>query len=91
MSSFDTKWGTLPQEISQKTNLYIICITQFLICFCILMTLQPPFVTISRDDDYSYPRPSIILILIVCIACVLSSALMNNSVNNLWNSFKQND
>ena len=89
MDSFDSKWGHVPNELSQKNNFYIIVVTQFVLCFAILMTLQPPFISLANNDDYSQSKPSIYLILIVCLACVFTSALMNNNINNLWNSFKK--
>ena len=91
MSSFDSKWGTLPDEISQKNSSYIISLSQFIICFSILMTLQPPFITVSKNDDYSQPNTSIVLVVLVCLACVTTSFIMNNNIISIFNSFKKNN
>jgi len=89
MASLDSsKWGHVTLGISEQTNFYIIVLSQFVICFAILITLQPPFVTVSNNDDISKPQISLILILIVCLACVFTSSVMNNNLHKLWNTFR---
>ena len=89
MKSFELKWGSIPEEVSTKKNIYVIFITQFIVSIFILIALQPPFVTVSRNDDYSHPRVSIILILIVSVICVLTSFFMNENFNSMLNIFKK--
>ena len=89
MTSFESKWGNITEEVSTKKNVYVILVTQFLISIFILISLQPPFVTVSRDDDYSHPRVSITLILLVSIICVITSFFMNENFNNIINIHKK--
>lgn len=89
MKSFELKWGNIPEEVSTKKNIYVILVTQFIVSIFILIALQPQFVTVSRNDDYSHPRVSIILVLIVSIICVLTAFSMNENFNSMLNIFKK--
>ena len=89
MTSFESKWGNITEEVSTKKKLYIILVTQFLISIFILISLQPPFVTVSRNDDYSHPSVSITLILLVSIICVITAFFMNENINNIININKK--
>ena len=89
MKSSELKWGSIPEEVSTKKNMYIIFITQFIVSIFILIALQPPFVTVSKNDDYSYPKISITLVLTVSVICVLTSFFMNENFNSLLNIFKK--
>jgi len=88
MDAFDTKWGNIPTDISEENNFYIITVTQFLVCFIILIALQPPFTSVSSGEDYHQPKPSIILILIVCSACAFVSASINNELPRIIEKFE---
>lgn len=89
MKSFELKWGNIPEEVSTKKNVYVTLVTQFIVSIFILIALQPPFVTVSRDDDYSHPRVSVILVLVVSIICVLTAFFMNENFNSVLNTFKK--
>ena len=89
MESFELKWGSIPEEVSTKKNIYVILVTQFLLSIFILIALQPPFVTVSKDDDYSHPRVSMLLILLVSVICVSTAFFMNENFNNMLNMFKK--
>ena len=80
MSTFDSKWGSLPDEITSKSDFYIIIVTQFIITFAVLMTLEPPVVTFSDKDGIYNSKPSFLLVLTVCVACVFTAAIMRENL-----------
>jgi len=89
MTSFESKWGNITEEVSVKKSVYVLLVTQFLISIFILISLQPPFVTVSNNDDYSHPKVSIFLILVVSIICVVTSFFMNENIDNIIKIYKK--
>lgn len=85
MSNFDTKWGSVPEEIIQKSNFYVIIIAQFVVTLAILTTLQPPFVSTVSGDDFSNSKPSFMLIALVSVLCVSASIFMGDNLKNISN------
>ena len=83
MNSFESKWGNIPDEVSVKKNVCMILVTQFLVTIFILFSLQPPFVTVSKDDDYSHPQLSITLVLLVSLVCVSTAFFMNKTIDEI--------
>lgn len=83
MTSFENKWGDIPDKVSSKKNMYAILATQILLTIYILVALQPPFVTISGENDYSCPKLSIVLVFIVTIICIVTSLVMNDNLKNI--------
>ena len=73
MDSFDAKWGNIPTSMSPNSKFTTICCIQFVVCICILLALQPPFVH-GPDDEYSAPRTSFMNVVIVSIICVVMTA-----------------
>ena len=76
MDSFDAKWGTIPVTMSPNSKLGTICCIQFIVCVCILLALQPPFVH-GPDDEYSAPRTSFVNVVIVSIVCVIMTTFIS--------------
>lgn len=90
MSSFDSKWGYIPEEISQKNSFKIVMTAQLITSICILLALQPPFVSFTYNDDIKKTSPSFLLIIIVSVLCVCVSVYMGDGLNVMYNPFKTN-
>ena len=76
MKSFELKWGSIPEEVSTKKNIYVIFITQFIVLIFILAAILTP------PDVLSQIALAIPLILLYEISILICKIIDKRGARN---------